>query len=652
MYNQYDIGTDLLSSGTEAFNESIKNNYNLFYRGIVVDVNDPEKLGRAKIRIPSLHGVNSRLNNFVPDASLPWATPAVWSSAGNDMGTFDPPTAGNRVFVTFEGGKAEYPIYFGGIPTKIGNTKYYKPQVGIIAGITQEVNDDDYNKDIKTGTERIPFKSFKGATIIIDDFDGNEYIKIIDQAGQTFTMGNSGDALPRRNGELGTSSESFIEMTNNRGEVIRIEEGKVIIDGKRTEILSKAVYIPNYEGGGGGGGTVDAYTKEETDALLSNKSRIFFKQPTVPYQVDDLWYNDTTVYRCVNTKKNGSFNINDWVIDTSFMTPEQVNRTVEEKGAQILETVSSIYVTPSYVDEKLNYEMLIYSSQGDIFKNGVIDTMLTAYIRQGNKDVSNKFNDNQYVWSRASADPDGDIAWNRAHISGSRSIRVTTQDVQSKATFTCNLLDEINVVNYVKDGLIEIFDGYDAPTSTGEWMSMIRSNQAIIPNSGVVYDEEKHAYKFDGNSSYGMQLYKPIIIKPGFTYEFVVDLPSYVVIQNILSSNEEVNDNINNRIACAVAGHLQVRKAGYTINAGNVLLNRKTYLSIRYADEDTLEIYYNGDFVDRFIQSGWTSDTADLTHIGRWCNGYIHSIRVYNRLLTPSEISTNYHEDLERFGSN
>ena len=71
MYNQYDIGTDLLSAGTEAFVNNIKNDYSLFYRGVVVDVNDPLKLGRAKIRIPSLHGVNSRLENFVPDASLP-----------------------------------------------------------------------------------------------------------------------------------------------------------------------------------------------------------------------------------------------------------------------------------------------------------------------------------------------------------------------------------------------------------------------------------------------------------------------------------------------------------------------------------------------------------------------------------------------------
>ena len=463
-------------------------------------------------------------------------------------------------------------------------------------------------------------------------------------------MGNSGDSLPRRNGELGTSSESYIEMTNNRGEVIRMEEGKITIDGKRTEILSKAVYIPNYSGGGGGGGTVDAYTKAETDALLSTKSRIFFNQPEVPYQVDDLWYNGTTVYRCVNTKKSGSFNINDWVIDTSFMTPEQVTRTVEEKGTQILETVSSTYVTKSYVDEKLTYSILIYSSQGDIFKNGIIDTMLTAYVRQGNKDVSTEFNSNQFVWSRASDDPDGDIAWNRAHITGTRSVHITADDVKAKATFTCNLIDEINVVNYVKEGLIEIFDGYDEPSSTGEWISMIRTNQAIIPNSGVTYDEDKHAYKFDGSGS-SMQLYKPILLKPGYTYEFVTEMPSSAAIQNILSSNEDVNDNINNRIACAVAGHLQVRKAGYTLNAGNVMMNRKTYLSFRYADEDTLEVYYNGDYVDRFIQSGWTSEPTDLTRIGKWCNGYIHSIRIYNRLLTPTEIVTNYQEDVSRFGS-
>ena len=211
-------------------------------------------------------------------------------------------------------------------------------------------------------------------------------------------------------------------------------------------------------------------------------------------------------------------------------------------------------------------------------------------------------------------------------------------------------MDEINVVNYVKSGLIEIFDGYDGPTSTGEWRSMINTNVAVIPATGCTYDSNKHAYKFTG-TKYSMPLQKPISLVPGYTYEFVTELSSYTDIQNILSSNEETNDTINNRIACAVAGHFQMKKQGFTLNAGNVKINRKTYLSVRYADEDNVEIYYNGDYAGRFIQSNWTSEASLVNQIGKWANGYIYSIRVYNRLLTPSEITTNYNEDIERFGN-
>lgn len=645
MYNEYNIGTDFISEANKNIRNNTKVDFTMFYRGIVISVDDPMKLGRAKIRVPSIHGSNKYNENYVPDSALPWATPAVWANAGNDMGEFNPPTPGNRVFLTFEAGDSQYPIYFGGIPTKIGKTKYYKPEVGILMGSTQNIDDDDYIKDMTTGKERVIYKSFKGATIIVDDFDGNEYIKIIDQSGQTFTMGNKGDSLPRRGNKLGTSSQSYMELSNNRGEKIRIEDGKVIIDGDRTEINSPSVSIPHWEGGGG---TVDAYTRHETDMLLANKSRVFFEEPTVPYQKDDLWYNGTTVYRCIKTKKNGNFSINDWEIDNTYMTPEQVTRYVQQEGTKILEVVEATYVTPSYVDEKINYEIMIYSSKGDIFKNGIIDTVLTAYVRQGNKDVSTKFDDNQFIWTRSSDDPEGDIAWNRQHVGGSRSIHVTSDDVSSKATFNCELIDEINALKYIKTGLIEIFDGYDEPTSTGEWMSMIRTNTAIIPPSGVTYDNKKHGYVFAGSNSY-LNLNKPISLIPGYTYEFVVELSSYAEIQNILSSPADTNDSINNRIACAVAGHLQVRKHGYTLNAGDVKLNRKTYLSIRYADEDNMEVYYNGDYAGRYIQSNWTSEPADMLHIGRYCNGIIHSIRVYNRLLTPGEITTNYNEDIARF---
>lgn len=646
MYQQYNIGTDLLSEGSETVFNNSKTDFSLFYRGIVVSVNDPLKLGRARIRIPSLHGSNNQVPGYVPDQSLPWATPAVWSSSGNDMGTFDPPVAGTRVFVTFEGGLSQYPIYFGGIPTKIGNTKYYKPDSTVMMGAAQEIKTDDYNLDFVTGTERVPFKSFKGATIIVDDFDGHEYIKIIDQSGQTLTMGNKGQALPRRNGELGTSSEAYIELTNNRGEKIRITDGEVFIDGDTTIINSKNVLIPHYKGGGGG--CDDAYTRDETDALLANKSRVFFEQPTIPYNKDDIWYNGTSVYRCINTKKNGRFSIDDWELDTSFMTPDQVKTELETLENRIELKMSSTYVTPAYVDEKINYEVYIHSSNGEIFKNNVIDTVLTAYVRQGNRDVSTKFNDNQFIWSRVSDDKEGDLNWNRAHIGGSRRVTITADDVTAKATFNCELVDDINTVNYVKSGLIEIFDGYDEPTSTGEWMSMIRTNSAIIPKTGVTYNEKVHGYKFTGSDK-SMQLSYPISFRSGYTYEFVTNLQSYDVIQNILSSPEDDNDNIQNRISCAVAGHLMLRKNGYRMSIGDVKINRKAYVSMRFADEDNMEIYINGVYAGRYIQSNWDGTNSLFNNIGRYCNGYIHSIRVYNKLLTPQEIKTNYDEDRKRF---
>lgn len=640
-----DLNTNLITPINNFIQDNIKLNLNSFFRAYVVNTEDPEKLGRVKVRIPSLHGYAYNDNNYLADSMLPWATPAVWSAAGNNMGEFNPPTVGTLVFVTFENEDRNYPIYFGGIPTRIGNKKYYRGGMFVNANRAYEISTDDYNLDIVNGTEKVMFKSLKGATIIVDDYDGKEYIKIIDQSGQVIKMGNNGEALPRRVGENGISSTAYIELSNNRGEIVRITDGQVYIDGDETYINSQSVRIPHWSGGGSGS---DYYTKEETDKMLENKNRIFFEEPTIPYNVNDLWYNGNVVYRCVNKRTFGEFNSKDWEIDTSFMTPEAVQAELTKLEDKIKLEMKSTYVTPAYVDEKMNYEILIYSSQGNIFRNGIVSTVLTAFVRQGNTDVTSKFEDNQFVWTRSSDDPEGDISWNRKYIGGCRSILVTADDVINKATFICELLDKINTLNYVKSGLIELFDGYDEPTAGGEWQSMIRTNTAIIPTSGVTYNSSKHGYEFKGTKS-ALRLYNPIKLVAGNTYEFVTGLSSYSETQNILSSDEEDNKYINTRIACAVAGHLQLKKDSYSLNAGNILLNRKAYVSIRYVDEDHIEVYYNGVFGGTYTQSEWTSIPSNMNLIGKYCNGIIYSIRVYNRILTPQEIETNHNEDLNRF---
>lgn len=187
-------------------------NYNAFYFGIVVNSNDPERLGRVKVRIPCLHGTVPYEAIYLSDDDLPWARSGIFNAAGNDMGQFIVPPKGARVFVTFEYNNPDNPIYFGGITTKIGKTKQYNNNPNIYDGKSIDIETDDYPTDLDDNTAiQVLYKSLKGSTILVDDKDGQESIKIIDASGQIIEMkNNTGKTLDRRgnkilNGTLGSS---------------------------------------------------------------------------------------------------------------------------------------------------------------------------------------------------------------------------------------------------------------------------------------------------------------------------------------------------------------------------------------------------------------------------------------------------------------
>jgi hypothetical protein len=79
------------------------------FRGIVVENRDPQVLGRCKVRVYAIHGPEAA----IPDRQLPWARPKT-DIAGADSGSFDVPEKGARVWVFFEQGDLNYPIYSGG----------------------------------------------------------------------------------------------------------------------------------------------------------------------------------------------------------------------------------------------------------------------------------------------------------------------------------------------------------------------------------------------------------------------------------------------------------------------------------------------------------------------------------------------------------
>lgn len=72
------------------------------YRGIVTDNKDPLKMGRIKARVPDVMG---------KDASG-WALPCV-PFAGDDMGFYAIPAVDARVWIEFEQGDPDYPIWVG-----------------------------------------------------------------------------------------------------------------------------------------------------------------------------------------------------------------------------------------------------------------------------------------------------------------------------------------------------------------------------------------------------------------------------------------------------------------------------------------------------------------------------------------------------------
>ena len=84
-------------------------NYPNLYRGIVEDTNDPKNLGRCRVRVPSLHGALT-----FPVNILPWARPLVTTHTAKNRGSVILPRVKDVVWVLFEGGDKDYPIYIGG----------------------------------------------------------------------------------------------------------------------------------------------------------------------------------------------------------------------------------------------------------------------------------------------------------------------------------------------------------------------------------------------------------------------------------------------------------------------------------------------------------------------------------------------------------
>ena len=121
------------------------------------------------------------------------------------------------------------------------------------------------------------------------------------------------------------------------------------------------------------------------------------------------------------------------IIETQDDQAERMTSIEMEQG-QISQKVEDIENTKMY-------RLVIVSDNGSVFKNGLIDTNLRAIVYSWDDDVTDQLDANQFIWTRVSADEEADQKWNAAHAGGTKSIRVTAEDVYVRATFYCDLID-------------------------------------------------------------------------------------------------------------------------------------------------------------------------------------------------------------------
>ena len=107
------------------------------------------------------------------------------------------------------------------------------------------------------------------------------------------------------------------------------------------------------------------------------------------------------------------------------------------------ESVNEVSDRITEIEEQKMLRLVITSSNGNIFKNGSISTTLTAVCYSWDENITDTLDPNQFIWTRVSEDAEADKAWNAVHYGGTKSIKITADDVKVRATFFCDLIDTV-----------------------------------------------------------------------------------------------------------------------------------------------------------------------------------------------------------------
>lgn len=222
--------------------KQFQNKYFGKYRGFVADNDDPEQIGRLRLTVPAVLG----------EATSGWALPALPFGGLADQGFFAVPEVGAQVWVEFEAGNVNQPIWTGTFWQASGDppreaalspptTRVFKTPSGHTLQFDDKDGEEKFRLAHPAGTET---SVDENGTVIIADPQGNTLtlnadsneVVLEDANGNTLTMSSSGTTVEDSNGNKIEMAASGITV---KGAQVVVEGQQVMLAGSGGEPIIK-----------------------------------------------------------------------------------------------------------------------------------------------------------------------------------------------------------------------------------------------------------------------------------------------------------------------------------------------------------------------------------------------------------------------------
>lgn len=193
------------------------------YRGKVVDNDDPMRLGRLKMTVPDVFG---------PDVVTGWATPCLPYGGAADQGTLFVPDNKAGVWVEFEQGDTDCPLWVGTYWSRPGDESQVPHPVDAEGADADAVQSPPTAKLIKTRA---------GHVLQLEDAEGQESVLVREGAsGHRVLLDKDGVTVTDKWGNVIALREDGIRLTDATGNALELTDSALTLTAKKDLTIDAA----------------------------------------------------------------------------------------------------------------------------------------------------------------------------------------------------------------------------------------------------------------------------------------------------------------------------------------------------------------------------------------------------------------------------